>query len=161
MKIGPPRAHDLDAIIALQNAGGLTPWPRADFERELSAPENILLIAVAAENGRRVCGFFAGRVVVGELEIFDVVVAADARRKGVGAALVGAALAAARVAGATRAVLEVRAGNGAATALYRRFGFRVSGVRKAYYRDPPEDAWLMICEDLSSPHGGARDEARI
>jgi [ribosomal protein S18]-alanine N-acetyltransferase len=154
MKIESPRARDLDAIIALQNAGGLTPWPRADFERELSAPENILLVAVAAENGRRVCGFFAGRVVVDELEIFDVVVAADARRKGVGAALVGAALESARGRGAVRAVLEVRAGNGAAIGLYRRFGFQLSGVRKAYYHNPPEDAWLMTRNDLSGPRAG-------
>ncbi len=57
--------------------------------------------------------------------------------------LLGAALGAAAGRGATGAVLEVRASNLAAQALYARFGFRVAGRRKNYYRDPPEDALVM------------------
>jgi [ribosomal protein S18]-alanine N-acetyltransferase len=155
VRIEPPRGDDLRAVIELLSASGLTPWPPADFERELIASDNVLLVAATeGAAGRQVRGFFAGRVVVDELEIFDVVVAADARRKGVGAALVGAALESARGRGAVRAVLEVRAGNGAAIGLYRRFGFQLSGVRKAYYHNPPEDAWLMTRDDLSGPRAG-------
>jgi ribosomal-protein-alanine N-acetyltransferase len=45
--------------------------------------------------------------------------------------------------GAQAAILEVRAGNVAAQALYRRYGFEVVGRRRLYYREPPEDALLM------------------
>ena len=40
-------------------------------------------------------------------------------------------------------MLEVRAGNAAAQALYRRFGFGVVGERKDYYRSPVENALVM------------------
>ena len=41
------------------------------------------------------------------------------------------------------AVLEVRAGNAAARALYERLGFVVVGERRKYYREPVEDALIM------------------
>jgi ribosomal-protein-alanine N-acetyltransferase len=40
-------------------------------------------------------------------------------------------------------VLEVRASNHPALALYRRLGFVESGRRKDYYQIPVEDALLM------------------
>jgi RimJ/RimL family protein N-acetyltransferase len=38
--------------------------------------------------------------------------------------------------------LEVRPSNQAAQHLYRKYGFRFTGVHRGYYRDG-EDAWLM------------------
>jgi len=49
----------------------------------------------------------------------------------------------AREAGTRLATLEVRAGNVAAQALYRRYGFRVVGRRPKYYNDNHEDALIM------------------
>ena len=40
--------------------------------------------------------------------------------------------------------LEVRQSNTAAIALYRSFGFEKAGVRKRFYRDPVEDADVMV-----------------
>ena len=45
--------------------------------------------------------------------------------------------------GVARLGLEVRVSNFAAQALYRAHGFRVSGLRKSYYRDTGEDALMM------------------
>ena len=56
------------------------------------------------------------------------------------------ALRAARAEGAQRAFLEVRAGNAAAQAMYRKYGFTVAGVRRGYYKDNNEDAFLMNLE---------------
>jgi [ribosomal protein S18]-alanine N-acetyltransferase len=44
--------------------------------------------------------------------------------------------------GAQTVFLEVRESNRAAFALYRKCGFQQSGRRKAYYRQPTEDAIL-------------------
>jgi ribosomal-protein-alanine N-acetyltransferase len=48
----------------------------------------------------------------------------------------------AQAAGLERAWLEVRTGNAAAIALYRRFGFVEAGCRKKYYADGA-DALVM------------------
>jgi ribosomal protein S18 acetylase RimI-like enzyme len=50
-------------------------------------------------------------------------------------------------AGARVALLEVRAGNVAARALYESLGFRACGVRREYYTAPVEDAVLMRREE--------------
>jgi ribosomal-protein-alanine N-acetyltransferase len=39
--------------------------------------------------------------------------------------------------------LEVRVSNTSAIALYERFGFEASGVRRGYYTDNREDALIM------------------
>ena len=39
--------------------------------------------------------------------------------------------------------LEVRISNIPAISLYRRLGFTVKGVRKSYYSEPTEDAYIM------------------
>jgi ribosomal-protein-alanine N-acetyltransferase len=44
----------------------------------------------------------------------------------------------------------VRAGNAAALALYRRFGFAQSGCRRGYYPDNGEDA-LLLTRDIPPP----------
>ena len=45
--------------------------------------------------------------------------------------------------GAGQCFLEVRAANAPAIALYRRLGFAAAGVRRGFYRDPPDDAVVM------------------
>jgi ribosomal protein S18 acetylase RimI-like enzyme len=53
----------------------------------------------------------------------DLYVAEGTRRSGLGAAMLGAAIARARVRGCARVELDTDDGNEAALALYRRFGF--------------------------------------
>ena len=58
--------------------------------------------------------------------------------------------------GADSITLEVRASNTAALALYRRFGFAPSGVRKDYYKDPTEDALVLWAHEIDSPEYAER-----
>ena len=83
--------------------------------------------------------------VLDDAELLDIGVAPACRRQGLGQRLLDAVMAAARAQGAQRLLLEVRAGNLAAQALYQRAGFRLSGRRKGYYpaAEGREDACLM------------------
>ena len=42
--------------------------------------------------------------------------------------------------------LEVRVSNLPALGLYRKLGFEVLSVRKGYYSEPVEDAYVMGCQ---------------
>jgi L-phenylalanine/L-methionine N-acetyltransferase len=74
-----------------------------------------------------------------------LMVAADARRQGVGLALLEAAVDWAQGAGVRKLELHVFPWNEPAIALYERFGFEREGYRKAHYRRADEyvDAVLM------------------
>jgi len=59
---------------------------------------------------------------------------------------------------AIRAVLEVRASNRAAHALYRGLGFRDMTIRPAYYTNPIEDALLMELDPIVLESGRLAEE---
>jgi ribosomal-protein-alanine N-acetyltransferase len=96
-----------------------------------------------ALTGRALSGYIAARINADELHVNNIGVWPESRRRGVGGALLGAALDLAARCGAAEAVLEVRAGNVPALLLYERFGFAVVGERRNYYREPVEDAKVM------------------
>jgi len=85
-------------------------------------------------------GFILVRALAGEAEILTLAVRPAGRRRGLGRALVQAAAAGARAAGAETLFLEVAADNAAALALYQGCGFEPVGRRSAYYRRKHERA---------------------
>jgi ribosomal-protein-alanine N-acetyltransferase len=52
--------------------------------------------------------------------------------------------------------LEVRVSNTSAIALYERFGFEASGVRRGYYTDNREDALIMWKDPIRQAVAGER-----
>ncbi len=78
-------------------------------------------------------GFVLARAAGGEAEILTLAVAPPARGRGLGRALLQAAIAKAKALGAETLFLEVGADNPAALALYAGLGFAKVGMRKAYY----------------------------
>ncbi len=142
--------HDLLEVVEIEEACGLSLWGWEAYQGELTRPEAIMLVARRAapdwQSGRSLYGFVAARVNADELHINNIGVRGEARGRGVGSALLRAAIATGRRLGARRALLEVRAGNLPAQALYHRCGFAVAGRRRKYYREPPEDALVMSAE---------------
>jgi len=88
-------------------------------------------------------GFCSFWLIADEVHINNLAVLPSERRAGIGSALLDRALLEGDRLGARRATLEVRRSNDAARHLYERFGFRVAGVRRAYYTDPIEDALIL------------------
>jgi len=78
-------------------------------------------------------GFVLGRVAADEAEILTLAVRPAARGKGLGRALLQAAISKACALGATTMFLEVGADNPHARALYAGLGFAKVGARKGYY----------------------------
>ena len=139
-------ALELLEVVEIEEASGLSRWGWESYNTELSRPESIMLVARRRQPdaaGKWLYGFVAARVNTDELHINNIGVRDEARRQGLGSALLLAALNAGRRLGAETALLEVRAGNLAAQALYCSQGFGTVGRRRNYYREPPEDALVM------------------
>jgi [ribosomal protein S18]-alanine N-acetyltransferase len=136
---------DLDAVEEIERLSFPSPWVRAAFADELDRPWAHLELLWEPTRGRVVafCNYW---VVAGELQILNVAVRPDERRRGHAQRLLGHMLAVARAADARVLSLEVRVSNAAAVALYRKLGFREVGRRPRYYADNGEDALLMDLE---------------
>ncbi len=89
-------------------------------------------------------GFLVAHRIDTEWELENLAVALTVRRQGVGARLLDALIADTRDERGSAIILEVRESNHAARALYRKRGFVETGLRKSYYKDPPEAA--ILCQ---------------
>lgn len=99
--------------------------------------------AVCLCNGRAVA--YGGMILApDEAQITNIATHPAHRRRGYANAVVRALIESARQRGLLQIVLEVRASNQGAVALYGALGFEACGVRKKFYRKPTEDALVMI-----------------
>jgi len=146
--IRPAQAGDLDRIWAIERMSFSDPWSRHSFERLLGDQRVHFVVAEHVPGAPE--GYLVAWYVMDEGEIANLAVAADARRHGVGGALLDSALAAARARGVTDVYLEVRDSNAGARALYASRGFVQIARRRRYYRRPTEDA-LVLRLDLAPP----------
>ncbi len=129
-------------------------WSKEHYASLLSNPavRAWVLAGVAGTPAGLLCFVVAG----GEAEVYRIGVHPSQRRQGLGACLLDALLDTARRQAWDAVLLEVRAGNGPARALYRRAAMREAGRRSGYYTDPRDDAVLYRWEPESGAAGSQR-----
>lgn len=122
-------------------------FPHACTAFGLRSNRSCVLVAREDPCGR-VVGFLAAASVGDDLYVKGLAVDADARRRGIGRALVHAGAAEARRRGASAVVLNVSVGNRAALALYESTGFVVRRRLAHFYRGGAKgyggDAFEMV-----------------
>ncbi len=153
--IEPATVEALPDILKIEEACFSAPWTRKMLEAELSGnPFANFLVArkiLLGEVGSvSIIGYLCFWVVFEEVRLMNLAVIESMQHKGIARALVTQALEVGLAQAAMRAVLEVRASNHAAHALYRRLGFRDVTTRPMYYTNPIEDALLMELDPIVS-----------
>ena len=135
--------EDAKAIYEVDAACFSTPWSLESITAELEeAKENERLYILANLDGQ-VIGYAGAWLVLDEGQITNIAVLPEYRREGYGAMMTRKLIRQLFEKGMNEIFLEVRLSNLGALALYRRLGFTVKGVRKNYYSDPQEDAYIM------------------
>jgi len=145
--VAPLTEDHLPAVVELEEACGLNSRGLEGYRKMLSKPKSVLLVARAPVSAiSPVVGVFSGEVVVDDLQIDNLAVTKRWRRHGIGRTLLKSALSWASGLGARAATLEVRSANAPARAFYEKEGFTPVGLRRVYYANPPDDAWLLSRE---------------
>jgi ribosomal-protein-alanine N-acetyltransferase len=140
-EIRPLESEDASAISELESrSAGAAKWGEAAY-RDIGAG-GIIGWAAARENV--LLGFILVRSLTDEMEIMNLAVELDTRRKGIAARLLAHAIEEAKRADVKHIYLEVRETNAAARALYASKGFIEQGRRKKYYSQPVADALLLV-----------------
>ncbi|WP_210507357.1 ribosomal protein S18-alanine N-acetyltransferase [Naasia sp. SYSU D00057] len=140
----PATIADLEAIMAIERATfPRDAWSAQTMSREIGDPHAAYLVAVSDEESIDGYAGLLSPIGAEDADIQTVAVAEQARRRGLGRALVTALLAEAERRGAQRVFLEVRADNPSAQELYRSLGFEQISVRRGYYQPDGVDALVM------------------
>jgi ribosomal-protein-alanine N-acetyltransferase len=138
------RRDDLPQVLPIEQQSFSNPWPETTFLGEI---QNIGLsypLVAAVRPGGEIIGYVLYWLVGDEMQINNVAVHPDWRRRGLGERMLRAALDVAKAGGAATAVLEVRQSNLAARTLYeRKLGFGFLALREDYYTGPTEDAIVL------------------
>ena len=143
-RIVPMTAAQLPAVAALEKVCfPADPWSEALFQAALDNPSVAVLLALGEGGG--LLGYAVLSAVLDEGNLDNIAVAPEHRRRGVAEALLSALTGFSREKLAVL-MLEVRASNAPAIALYEKHGFAAVGRRKNYYDAPKEDAILMTLE---------------
>jgi ribosomal-protein-alanine N-acetyltransferase len=132
---------DLDAVLHIEREVHAHPWTLGNFSDALRSGYQCKVF----ESAGVMLGYAVIMLAVDEAELLDIAIDKGHQRKGIGRKLLDAILSLARHENMRRMVLEVRASNQAAIALYRASGFEQIGLRRDYYlaANGREDAILM------------------
>lgn len=143
------REEDVEGVLLVENRSFTIPWSGRMFLDELNNP---LVLYFVATYDATVVGYAGIWIIADEGHITNIAVDPSWRRQQIATALIQKITNIAAGNKLRGLTLEVRAGNTPAISLYKGFGFRVEGRRKAYYRDTQEDALVMWCylENLQS-----------
>ena len=132
--------RDVEAILAIQSASPeIAQWTVRDYERVARGE----MAGWVAEEAEELMGFLIARQVAGDLEVLNLAVRPEMRRRGVGTALLREVIDWGRSLQAECALLEVRVSNLAALQFYERHYFQATGRRTRYYTAPVEDALVL------------------
>lgn len=134
------RESDLPDVLYIERRSFSIPWQEATFRGLMRRQSASLLVA---EDGRDLVGYAVMWFAADEVELGDLSVHPEARRRGLGRWILEGAMREASDRGAAQMFLGVREANADARRLYERAGFVNVGVRPSYYSEPVEDAILM------------------
>ena len=141
MKIERIVPSHIAGIAALEQTCFTAPWS----EVSLANLCGTLGTGFVCLDDTRVIGYIGLWVAPDEWQITNVATHPDYRRRGVARALLKATKEAAMASGILELSLEVRVSNEAAVHLYEQQGFYKAGARRGFYKNPTEDALVMLC----------------
>ena len=137
MHIRPATPADIPALASLDQQTNPHPWTANQFQAAHRPPIHTLLIA---ERDQQIIGYIAWQHIQDEIELHLIATAPSHRQQGIASQLMQQLIATAQQHHA-RIILEVRASNHIAQALYRKHQFTPIATRKNYYGN--EDAIIM------------------
>jgi ribosomal-protein-alanine N-acetyltransferase len=141
MHIRQMSVGDVAAVAAIE-ADSLSPWSMGQIAAELQKETGRALVAVAS-GGEIVawcCGFQAGT----DAEFLKVTVQLERRKRGHAEALLHELCSQFTGDGVEQMFLEVRSQNFPALRLYAKLGWQETGRRKKYYKEPVDDAVILL-----------------
>jgi ribosomal-protein-alanine N-acetyltransferase len=134
------KKEDLNQVMEIEEKSFSDPWRESFFSQDI---DNESAMPLIARSNDRVVGYVCLWKILDEIQISNIAVAPQLRRRGIGEKMIEKILKIAQEKDYRRITLDVRISNLPAINLYKKLGFSEAGRRKNYYRLPQEDALIM------------------
>lgn len=132
---------DIDEVYHIEKSSFSTPWKKESFFHELYHNQYAHYLVLEKDN--RIIGYCGIWIIIDNAQITNIAILKEYRGKYYGEELLKTAIRVCKQKGAKQLSLEVRVTNYPAQGLYRKLGFLPGGIRKNYYTDNGEDAYIM------------------
>ena len=126
---------DLDGVYEVEKNSFENHWSKKSLEDDLKNEVSIYLVAKIYD---KVVGYMGAWKIIDEAHITNIAVLKEYRGKKIGEALLKEMINTCKDNKINSMTLEVRVSNLVAQNLYKKFGFKFSGIRKEYYSDNKE-----------------------
>lgn len=133
--------EDIEQVLNVEKQSFTLPWSREAFFNELNHNEYAVYMVIEDEG--KIAGYCGAWIVIDESHITNIAILPEYRGQKLGEALLRKMIEISISMGAVRMTLEVRVSNAVAISLYEKLGFQKGGIRKRYYTDNQEDAYVM------------------
>lgn len=137
------KEDDIFEVHAIERASFPNPWHLTTFRGEIYNRPISSPYVIVHRLEKKIIGYVICWHIQDEIQISNIAVHPDFRRMGVGESVLRQVLSQLKKEEAKYVSLEVRPSNMAAIKLYNKLGFDILGIRKDYYRNPPEHAVVM------------------
>jgi ribosomal-protein-alanine N-acetyltransferase len=138
--IRPMTIDDVDGVFEVEKNCFEHYWSKGEFEKEM---KNDVARYLVADIDGKIVGYVGIWFVAGEGHITNVAVHSDYRGQKIGDILIKHLVKICKDNNIFAMTLEVRVSNIVAQNLYKKYGFKLAGIRKEYYSDNKEDAMIM------------------
>lgn len=136
------KSSDLDIICEIENDLFSSPWKREDFRYQIE--DNEFSHDFVLSNNDEIIGYVGLWILFEHAQITTLGVAKKYQGRGLSKKLMDYIIKKAEEFGCEDISLEVRVSNSTAISLYEKYGFIRINIRKSYYINPVEDAYLMM-----------------
>ncbi len=170
--------EDIDQVVLLDWLSFPTPWPARTYRHEILNSDNSTMLVVepkvpltpysrtsplgwlrrltsrddGSDPRKPLLAYSGFWSVMDEIHISTIAVHPEWRGRKLGELLIWTMIREAINRGVTQVTLEVRVSNAIAQNLYHKYGFQVAGVRKGYYHDNGEDAYMMAVSPVGEEY---------
>ena len=135
------KTEDIEQVLNVEKQSFTLPWTREAFFNELNHNEYAVYLVIEDEG--KIAGYCGAWIVIDESHITNIAILPEYRGQKLGEALLRKMIEISISMGVVRMTLEVRVSNAVAISLYEKLGFQKGGIRKRYYTDNQEDAYVM------------------
>lgn len=141
MEIRRSLPKDANGISLMESEIFEDAWSENDILATLCNEGSMCYTALSEE---KIVAYIIGRKISPEGEIYRIATHPEYRRRGIAYRLLDYAVKCERGAGVENIFLEVRERNLPARKLYTAYGFKECGMRKNYYKNPTDNAVIML-----------------